>query len=99
MALFRLPPHYVFDYKPMYYDKNKERRETVKKQVRRELGLENDPEAYKYSIRFRRETFYQRKVKRGQNMRMLLILILLLIIAYLAFYTDAFDQLISKIVK
>ncbi len=47
MALFRLPPHYVFDYKPIYYDARKERRKAVRQQVRKELGKETDPDAYK----------------------------------------------------
>ncbi len=99
MALFRLPPHYVFDYKPMFYDSKKERREAVRKQVRHELGIEQDPNAYKYSIRFRHSSFYHSKIKRGQNIRLALILAFLILLTYLIFYSDLLDSIAKSILK
>ncbi len=96
MAFFKLPSHYVFDYKPMFYDPKKERRETVRKQVRRELGLENDPHAYRYSIKFRHDSFYHRKIRRSQNVRLLVILVLLVIIAYLILYSDLLESIFKS---
>ncbi len=99
MALFKLPSHYVFDYKPIYYDPNKERREAVRQQVRKELGKESDPNAYRYSIKFRSQAYYHKRIKRGQNTRLAVILILLLAISYLILYSDVLQNLLEKIVK
>ena len=96
---FKLPSHYVFDYKPMFYDPKKERREAVRKQVRYELGLEHDPQAYKYTIRFRSQAFNQRKIKRGQNTRLILILIFLLLITYLFWQSDILDMIFQSFMK
>ncbi len=99
MALFRLPSHYVFDYKPMFYDPKKERRETVRKEVRRELGLEEDPYAYRYSIKFRHDSFYHRKIKRSQNVRLAVILVLLTLTGYLIMYSDLLDSIFKSFLK
>ncbi len=99
MALFKLPSHYVFDYKPIYYDPRKERREAVRQQVRKELGKETDPNAYRYTIRFRSQAYYHKRIKRGQNVRLLVILVLLFGITYLILYSDVLQSLIEKILK
>ncbi len=98
MGLFSLPPHYVFDYKPRFYDPNKERRKATREQVRRELGLDSDPNAYKYSINFRHQAFYHKKIKRRQNTRLAIILALLLLITYLLLYTNLLDSIAKAFV-
>ncbi len=99
MGLFNLPPHYVFDYKPMYYDKDKERRKAVRNQVRKELGMETDSDAYRYTIRFRSQAYYHKKIKKGQNVRLIAILILLLGVTYLILYSDILQAFIEKLLK
>ena len=99
MAFFKLPSHYVFDYKPMFYDPKKERRDTVRKEVRRELGLEQDPNAYRYSIKFRHDNFYHRKIKHSQNVRLAVILVLLVLTGYLILYSDLLDSIFKSFLK
>jgi len=99
MALFKLPSHYVFDYKPIFYDPRKERREATRKQVRKELGLENDPNAYRYTIKFRSQAFYHRRAKRAQNYRLLVILLFLLILTYIILYSDLLEKMFAELLK
>jgi len=96
---FKLPSHYVFDYKPLFYDPKKERREAVRKQVRHELGLEHDPQAYRYTIRFRSTAFNQRKIKRGQNIRLFVILVFLLLLVYLFWQSDLLEVIFQSFMK
>ena len=83
----------------MYYDPKKERREAVKQQVRRELGLKTDPYAYRNTIRFRSQAYYHKRIKRGQNIRLLVILILLFTVTYLILYSDLIQNLLEKFTK
>lgn len=49
-SFFKLPQYNVFDYKPRFYDPEKEARDERRKELRKELGkdvLDNQSETYK----------------------------------------------------
>ncbi len=96
----KLPGHYVFDYKPMYYDARKEEREKKEKEVKRELGIEQEEE-YKPDIkgRFKSKIAFSRHKQRTSNLTLILIAVSLGTMAYLFFYTDTLSMLTGIFVK
>ena len=91
LPMFSVPKHSVFEYKPMYYDPEKERRE----QRRKELGLtgpdntetSNSPGALLRAgaMRARHESFLQEMEsnKRKTTVRRLVLIVILSVAAYL----------------
>lgn len=87
-SFFKLPKPRKFDYKPLYYDPVKERRQERNRQIERELGLDKDK---KYVSRiyhgiFRDQIKRNLKTERSSNIRLIIIFIILLLLAYLIFY-------------
>ena len=92
-AFFKVPKHRVFDYKPRFYDPEKERRE----QRRRELGLvEEDVEDGEYKpgsiirnsgMKSRHEAFTQKMSKSRRQSRLFVVVFVVMfsIIAYYLF--------------
>ncbi len=98
---FKQRGHYVFDYKPMYYDPRKEDREKREKRIKKELGIvdaEKTPENYKASFDFRRNSITRARRDKSSTLRLLIILFLLIIIAYIFLFTDVFLQF-SNLIK
>jgi hypothetical protein len=99
MAFFRLPDHYVFDYKPIFYDPKKEEREKRVQRIKKELGIDVDRDInYKPDINFRRTGIYRKRRQRASLTRFLVIFTFFMIVAYILIFTNYFDFLV-KIVK
>ncbi len=96
----KLPGHYIFDYKPMYYDAKKEEREKKEKQFKQELGLETKEE-YKSDIKgqFKSRMSYSRRTKKTSNITLLFLIAFLGFVAYLFFYTDSLSIITEMFVK
>jgi len=100
MAFIKLPGHYVFDYKPMYYDPKKEEREKRVKRIKNELGVEVDKEyKYKPSFDFKRPAIYRKRKQRTSTIRLVAILAFMMIVVYVFLFTNYFDIFIDKIIK
>ena len=86
--IFKLPKHRQFDYQPLYYDPEKEERETRIKEIKAELGLKLEG---KYSPGINRGSMRhyiknQKRVKRNMNIRLAIILTILFLFAYFLLY-------------
>ena len=96
MAFFRLPGHYVFDYKPIYYDPEKEKREKRIQRIKKELGIETPiDENYKPDINFRRTSISRKRRERSALTRFLIILTFLALMFYILLFTNYFDSFLS----
>ena len=87
-SFFKLPGYSVFNYQPLYYDPEKERRENRRRQLRLEQGKEleydNDvslEERVRGRLKYRIEPV--RKAKRVSNIRLILIAAILTFVVYL----------------
>lgn len=99
MGLFKLPGHYVFDYKPIFYDPKKEEREKRLERIKKELGVEDDIKLNsKPKINFRSSSIQRRRKERTSTVRFLVILVLLMIMVYLFLFTSVLDKLLEKII-
>ena len=86
--LFKLPEHKRFNYQPLYYDPEKERKEERNREIERELGINKD-EVYIPKIRhgsFRSHYRKEHKIKSISNIRLVLIIIILFFVAYLILF-------------
>ncbi len=101
MAFFKLPGHYVFDYKPIYYDPQKEKREKRFQKIRKELGVDEDGNElpYKADISFRNAKIDRKIRGRSSTVRLLAILIILSVSIYFFLYTDVFEKFAQYFVK
>ncbi len=97
----RLPGHYVFDYKPIYYDERKEELAKKEKEAKRELGIEEETTEYKSDIKgqFRSRMAYSRRSQKTSNITLVLLAAFLGLAAYLFFYTDTLSLLSGVFVK
>lgn len=92
ITFFKLPGHYIFDYKPRYYDEAKERREEMIAQAKREAGIKDDDEA-KYVPRIKGQIKKQlrydkaKRAGRTSNLRLIVIIAILVAVAYYLFYS------------
>jgi hypothetical protein len=97
MGIFfiKLPKHYVFDYKPLYYDPKKEEREKRFRQIDEKLGLkkeEDKGENYRPEIWFRRMYSYHRRSKQFSLFRLIIVLGLMMVITYLLLNSEIFEK-------
>lgn len=103
ISFFKVPKHRVFNYQPIYYDPEKERRE----QRRKELGLADDDVNGEYTtgslirggaMRLRHEQFNQKmqSQKRKSQLTLVLLIVGLGVLAYYLIrdYLDVFIQVI-----
>lgn len=86
----KLPGHKQFNYSPRYWDPDKEELEERIRRIRQEMGVDVPSDPNRSTIRrgsFRQAT-QKTKVKatRSSNIRLLVILVVLLLLAYLLFY-------------
>lgn len=100
---FKLPKHYVFDYKPIYYDPKKEEREKRFRKIRKQMGVKDendDKHEYKADIDFRRAGKIGRtKTDKSSTIRLLVILVFLVVFFYIFLFTDIFDLFASYFMK
>lgn len=93
-SLFKTPGHYVFDYKPIYYDPRKESREKRLRSIKKEMGIEVEEvkEEHKPSFDFRKASITRARKDNSSTVRMLVILIILSVFAYIFLYTDLVEK-------
>lgn len=87
-SFFKLPKYSVFNYQPLYYDPEKERREARRKELRIERGKDIDIDSeLSTEERIRGRMRYRippvKRAKRNSNYRLLGILSFLLLLVWL----------------
>ncbi len=90
MLFFKKPEYRRFEYKPRFYDPEKEAREERLKRVRAELGMEEEGEQEQYVPHLKghfRAEYERRRAARGnagtwRTLRLFMILIMLFILAF-----------------
>jgi hypothetical protein len=95
---FKRPKPRPFNYKPIYYDPEKEEAENRKKALE---GLQsNDPrEKMRADIRRRWKIDRKAKDKKPQLIRFLFYIFIALFCVYLIFFTDFVDKFVSFFVR
>jgi hypothetical protein len=86
---FKTPRHRQFNYMPRYYDPDKEEREERNREIRRELGIKDEKDEYRPSIRRGSMRSYfkgNKRATRNSNIRLVLIIVFLLFLAYTLLY-------------
>jgi hypothetical protein len=93
MAFFYLKEPRKFNYQPRYYDADREMREELISNAKKELGLQDKDTTYRPSIKgkFRNaekvvSLNFKRKAEKRSNSRILFLIILLCVIFYFIFY-------------
>ncbi|HOK37099.1 MAG: hypothetical protein WHW07_10355 [Bacteroidales bacterium] len=105
-SFFRLPSHNVFDYKPRFYDPEKEERREKLNELRISQGKEplydNAEEEYKPGSlikgNFRPKMKRRSYRDRNRTLRLILITIFLLFMAYIILIAD-FSSLVKLFMK
>jgi hypothetical protein len=98
ITFFKRPQARKFNYKPMYYDQEKEELEERKKQ----LGLINEGDAgerLRSEIRRRWHTERTEKDNSYKVIRTIIYLFILTLSIYLIFFTDFINNLVSIFVR
>jgi hypothetical protein len=88
---FKIPRHRTFNYQPIFYNPEKEDRNTRIKEIKREMGIieESKKGAHQTTIQrgSMRNYFHKpEKVRRQSNLRLVIIIVILLFIAYLILF-------------
>ena len=88
--IFKLPRHRQFEYQPVFYNPEREEREARNKEIKMELGSdENEDSKFKAGIRRGSMRHYiksQKRSQRNSNVRLILILFVLFFVAFLLLY-------------
>jgi len=86
---FRPVPYNRFDYKPLYYDPEKEQRELRNAAIKRELGMQDENQPYTPNIKgqMQRLIHHKRSEDKASNIRLVLILAMLFAITYWVLYS------------
>jgi hypothetical protein len=95
IVFFKRPKAKPFEYKPLYYDKEKDER----KQRRRELGLANNEVEKRAMVKGELQRRWKgddyKKEKEGQRKRIIIYLILIGFVTYYIFFTDFLQKFVS----
>jgi hypothetical protein len=86
---FKIPRHRQFNYQPLYYDPEKEEREERNREIKRELGIQEKDGEFRPSIRRGSMKAYfkgNKRAERNSNLRLILIIVFLLFVAYFLLY-------------
>jgi len=86
---FKIPRHRIFNYQPIYYNPEQEDRKARIEMIKREMGVKNEDGDFKTSIqRGSIKNFYHKvsKERKQSNLRLVLIIVFLLFVAYLILY-------------
>lgn len=98
LKFFNLPKARKFDFKPRYYDPEKEAQEERLSRIREELGLTDDKSGngdhsgYRPNLRgefrkaMKRDSRTSPEARQKSNRRLLIIIAILLMLFYLLFY-------------
>jgi len=88
--IFKLPRHRQFEYQPVFYNPEREEREARNKEIKMELGSdENEESEFKAGIRRGSMRHYiksQKRSERNSNVRLVIILFVLFFVAFLLLY-------------
>ncbi len=87
-----------FDYKPMYYDEEKEARDERKKKIGL-MGEGDAREIFRSEIHRRWHTDRQEKDNSYKVIRMIIYMFVLILSIYLIFFTDFINNLVSIFVR
>ncbi len=91
---FHIPGAKRFNFRPRFYDAEKDHVKTRERMVKAEMGIKDDDgKPFKSSIKgqFRRGMSNSKsaeKARRSSNTRLIFLIIILSLIVYLFFYTD-----------
>lgn len=94
LTLFHIPKSKQFDYKPLYYDKEKDEREQRKK----ELGISNSNDKttlFRGDLQKRWKKDRANQKRQLSKMRFLIYLLLIVFTVYLFFFTNFIEKLVS----
>lgn len=86
---FKIPRHRQFNYNPVYYDPEKEEREERRREIKREMGIKDEESEYHPTIKRGSMKAYfkgNKRAERNSNLRLVLIIVFLLFVAYLLLY-------------
>ena len=91
--LFKVPKHKEFNYRPIYFDPEKEEREERIKRIKAEMGVKDESGETKYKpgiVRGQMRGNYRqyRKARRQSNVRLIVILLTLFALAYYLIYNN-----------
>lgn len=99
-GFFKHRGHYVFDYKPIFYDPRREDREKRLNNIKKEMGLEDDEnKKSNASFDFRRTSISRARKDKSSSVRLIVILIFLSIFAYIFLYTDLIEKFTSLLTQ
>ena len=90
---FHIPKPKKFDYKPLYYDKEKDERE----QRKRELGItdsNNKTTLFRGNLQKRWKKDRATQKRQQSKMRFLIYLLILFLTVYLFFFTNFIEKLV-----
>ena len=95
--LFRMPEHYIFDYKPLYYDERKEKREKREQTIKNEIDGASQKEDYKTNIKgsFKHTMSYKQNNAKSSTLRLIILLVFIAILIYFIFFTGIIDNLFN----
>lgn len=86
---FKIPQHKRFNYQPLYYDEEKERREERRKRIRKELGKSEADDHYVPNITRGSMRGYfdkSRRAKKQSNLRLVILVLFLIFVSYFLFF-------------
>ena len=97
LVFFKKPQARQFDYKPRYYDKEKEEREQRKK----ELGLSDGDSStfFKGELKRRWKRDHARLQKEKKSYRNAIYLIMLVFAVYVIFFTNFIQNIVTSFLK
>ena len=85
ITFFKTPKNKKFNYRPLYYDQNKEERK-----LRLQTALEDESKDYESALRERMRMRWKRnagaKDKRASNQRLVVIIVVIMLLFYLVFF-------------
>lgn len=96
LVFFKRPKNKQFDYKPIYFDQEKEERE----QRKRELGIDGKKDHRSFYKGELQRNWRSNKVAREKTSRMrsMIYLIFLLFAVYYIFFTDIVQNFVTKFI-
>ncbi len=87
---FKLPKHYVFDYKPLYYKPKKKYEKEYK---------QKDGEHYRPEIKFRRYINYHKQSKQKSAVMLITVLGLLILLFLIAEHFSMIEKFVNFLIK
>ena len=89
VIFFKIPRHKTFQYKPRYYDEQKEQLQERIKSIEQEMGIKHESNMQRSSIirgSFRMNFERNRSMKKKTNYRLIIIILILTLLVYMILY-------------